>query len=163
MAHPFADLPATLAPKAPAVQKAPTKIATGLAQGTKVMTMDGAIPVEFLAEGDRIVTRAGVRRLVRLEVTEYDTPQTCHISASTLGHDKPEADVILGPATPVYIRDWRAKALYGRSQVLVHAGRLADGAFVAIEEGPKKMRFFTLVFDTPEIFYAEGLEIASAA
>ncbi len=163
MAHQHADLPAALAPKAPAVRKAPSKIASGLAQGTRVMTMDGAIPVEFLSPGDRIITRAGVRTLTRVDVCEYDAAQACHISASVLGHDKPEADVTVGPATPIYLRDWRAKALYGRSQVLVHAGRLADGEFVSIEDAPGKTRFFSLVFETQQVFYAEGLEIASAA
>lgn len=162
MAQNFADLPTALAPKAPALRKAPAKIADGIAQGTRVMTMDGSIPVEFLNEGDRIVTRAGMRKLKAVEVTEYDKARGCHISASVLGHDRPDADITVGPATPVYIRDWRAKALYGREQVLVQAGRLADGAYIALDEAPRKMRFFNLVFETREIFYAEGLEVASA-
>ncbi|MEX5729306.1 putative cupin superfamily protein [Rhodovulum iodosum] len=37
--------------------------ARDLAIGTIVLTMDGALPVEFLSPGDRIVTRAGARVL----------------------------------------------------------------------------------------------------
>lgn len=163
MDHNLADLSAMLAPGASVLRKDATKIADGLAQGTRVMTMDGMIPVEFLNEGDRIITRSGMRKLKAIEVSEYESAHTCKIPASVLGHDRPEADVTVGPATPVYIRDWRAKALYDRDQALVQAGRLADGEFIAIEQTPSAARFFNLVFDTREIFYAEGLEVASAS
>ena len=36
--------------------------------GTMVRTLDGLIPVEFLTPGDRIVTRAGARRLTSVSV-----------------------------------------------------------------------------------------------
>lgn len=95
--------------------------AAGLATGTNVMTLDGAIPVEFLSPGDRIITRSGMRRLVRLEAADFDDLCPCRISAAALGHDRPEADVELGPATPMHIRDWRAAALYGRNTAQVAA------------------------------------------
>ncbi|TCP61904.1 hypothetical protein EV663_10389 [Rhodovulum bhavnagarense] len=34
-----------------------------LCEGTIVLTLDGALPVEFLSVGDRIITRAGARIL----------------------------------------------------------------------------------------------------
>ena len=57
-------------------------LATGLALGTKVMTMTGVRPVEKLVEGDRIVTRTGASVLRRLMRTRgrgfrliFDAPQ----------------------------------------------------------------------------------------
>lgn len=47
----------------------------GLPVGTVVLTLDGALPVEFLSAGDRIVTRAGVRVLRRI-----DTPSRWNTS-----------------------------------------------------------------------------------
>ncbi|WP_460273319.1 hypothetical protein [Celeribacter sp. ULVN23_4] len=41
----------------------------GLLLGTKVMTADGALPVEYLEPGDRVITRAGMRTLL-----DIDTP-----------------------------------------------------------------------------------------
>ena len=37
--------------------------ATGLAPGTIIFTLEGALPVEYLSPGDRIITRAGMRVL----------------------------------------------------------------------------------------------------
>ncbi len=34
-----------------------------IATGTIIYTLDGALPVEYLAPGDRIITRAGMRVL----------------------------------------------------------------------------------------------------
>ncbi len=36
---------------------------TGLPPGTIIFTMEGALPIEFLCPGDRIITRAGMRVL----------------------------------------------------------------------------------------------------
>lgn len=49
------------------LRKAPPLTTPCLAAGTIVLTMDGALPVETLAPGDRIITRAGARvlRLIR--------------------------------------------------------------------------------------------------
>ncbi len=41
------------------------------------------------------------------------------ISASALGHDRPEADLFVAPDQQILIRDWRAKALYGRDVAMV--------------------------------------------
>ncbi len=44
------------------LSEAPPRV-TGLAPGTIIYTLDGALPVEFLSPGDRIITRAGMRPL----------------------------------------------------------------------------------------------------
>lgn len=54
----------------------------GLATGTVVFTLDGALPVEFLEPGDRIVTRAGARVLRRIDVVAG--------GGFVLGFDRPE-------------------------------------------------------------------------
>lgn len=55
---------------------------SGLPEGTIVLTLDGALPVEFLCPGDRIVTRAGMRVL-----RDIDTPAP-HLFS--LAFDRPE-------------------------------------------------------------------------
>ncbi|MBU2935504.1 MULTISPECIES: Hint domain-containing protein [Pacificibacter] len=44
----------------------------GILRGTHVLTADGTLPVEYLEAGDRIVTRAGMRTLRRLDIPAPD-------------------------------------------------------------------------------------------
>ncbi|WP_245990200.1 Hint domain-containing protein [Tabrizicola piscis] len=134
----------------------------GLMAGTQVRTLDGVLPVEFLEPGDRIVTRAGARRLVAVSVKQRRMAAVVRIRATTLGHDRPEQDLLLAPGQPVMIRDWRARALYGVEAAAIPASRLADGEFI-VTEVLRQVRLFTLRFDEDEVIYAEGLEVACPA
>jgi hypothetical protein len=131
----------------------------GVLAGTMVRTLDGILPVEYLGEGDRIVTRSGARRLVSVLVTVRRQMDLIRIRASTLGHDRPEQDLLLAPETAVVIQDWRAKALYGVPMAAVPAARLADGLHV-VAETHRDVRLFALRFDTDEVIFAEGLQLA---
>lgn len=134
----------------------------GLLAGTQIRTLDGLLPVEFLEPGDRIVTRAGSRRLMAVSVVQRRMARVVRIRASTLGHDRPEQDLLLGPGQPVMIRDWRARALYGIEAAPIPAMRLADGEFI-VTEVLRQVQLFTLRFAEDEVIYAEGLEIACPA
>lgn len=135
---------------------------SGLLVGTKVRTLDGILPVEYLEPGDRIVTRAGARRLVGVSVRVLDHADLIRIRASSLGHDRPDQDLLLSPDQPVVIRDWRARALYGAAVATIPAHRLVDGEFILAESLPLA-RLFSLHFEEDEVIYAEGLEIACPA
>ncbi|GAB5446792.1 Hint domain-containing protein [Gymnodinialimonas sp.] len=133
----------------------------GLAPGTTVLTMDGAIPVEFLNPGDRIITRRGVRKLkaVMRHTLPEGTPRVV-VSADALG-GKPANEITLMPGQRVLIRDWRAQALWGKDIAAPQAARLVDGDFIRTEtSGPQIM--LSLYLGAPEILYADGLELASA-
>ena len=132
--------------------------AGGLALGTQVMTMDGALPVEFLSPGDRILTRAGVRRLASVSVQLCQNVDMVRVRAGTLGFDRPCAETLVPLHQMVLIRDWRAQVLYGAPQALVAAGRLADGDLIRIET-VAEARIFTLAFETDVVIYAGGLEL----
>jgi hypothetical protein len=137
------------------------QLMTGMARGTVVLTLDGAMPVEFLVPGDRIITRDGARTLRAFGVAEV-TGTVVRIGARTLGHDRPEGDVLVGVDQGILLRDWRAKAMYGVPQVVVAARRMADGEMIRVEE-VQDLRLFTLAFDAPAVIYAGGLELACAA
>ena len=133
---------------------------SGLCAGTTVMTMDGEIPVEHLTEGDRIITRdSGMAVLRRITAVTCKT-RTVRIKAGSLGHTRPDRDMIVAPQAQIHIRDWRAEALFGSSAAIVSAGRLVDGEFLSFQE-PRDTTFYTLEFDRQHILYADGLEIAS--
>lgn len=130
--------------------------------GTMVRTLDGLIPVEYLTPGDRIVTRGGARRLTSVSVVMRKQVDLVRVKASTMGHDRPDQDLLLSPGQPVLIRDWRARALYGVAVAAIPVSRLADGEFIC-HETISNARLFTLRFDEDEVIYAEGLEIACPA
>ena len=134
----------------------------GMLAGTMVRTLEGVLPVEYLTPGDRIVTRAGMRRLASVSVVARKMVDLVRIRASTVGHDRPDQDLLLSPGQPVVIRDWRAQALYGVTAAAIPAARLADGEFVCLETH-RNVRLFTLRFDDEEVIYAEGLELACPA
>jgi hypothetical protein len=134
----------------------------GILAGTMVRTLEGVLPVDYLTPGDRIVTRNGARRLTSISVQSRKVFDLVRIRASTLGHDRPEQDLLVSPGQPILIRDWRAKALFGVPTAAIPAARLADGEFVCLESH-RQVRLFTLRFAEDEVIYAEGLELACPA
>ncbi|GAB4386827.1 Hint domain-containing protein [Albidovulum sp.] len=144
-----------------AADAAPAGATGGIAAGTVILTLEGALPVEFLEPGDRIITREGMRVLRAVRVGRYSGP-AIRVRAGALGHDRPEQDLVLAADTPVLIRDWRAQALFGAAQAVVPVSRLAEGEFIAPTRA-LSMRVHQLYFDRPQVVYAEGLEIACAA
>ncbi len=132
-----------------------------IAQGAGILTLDGLLPVEYLNPGDRIVTRAGAMRLRAVHVSVAQVP-LIRVAPSALGHDRPDQALLLAPDTEVLVRDWRAKAMFGKTQALVPISRLVDGDYVTRVPGSKR-RLFSLEFDTPQVVYADGVEIGCAA
>lgn len=138
------------------------KVNAGLIAGTSVMTLEGELPVEHLAPGDRIITRdTGMAVLRDIRVSEVEMA-TIRIKAGSLGHTRPDRDMTVGPDTLIHIRDWRAEALYGQKSAMIPARRLTDGEFVA-EQPVEIVKVFELIFDRQHILYADGIEVASTA
>lgn len=131
----------------------------GMLAGTTVLTLDGALPVEYLSPGDRVLTRAGARRIAQIEVTVVRHARMVKIAHDTLGAGKPQDDVTVSAAQGILLRDWRAKALYGTAQAVVQASRLVDGCYIK-SETLAEARLYTLVFAEPCVIYAGGLELA---
>ncbi len=139
---------------------AATHLQTGLIAGTSILTLDGALPVEHLAPGDRIITRdSGVAILKSVRVRKT-IARMVRIKAGTLGTTRPEGDVVLPADQGILIRDWRAKAIYGEERAIVPAAQLIDGEFIAELSSAAQVTLFELEFDTPHIVYADGLELS---
>ena len=134
----------------------------GITVGTTVLTLEGELPVQFLAPGDRVITRSGARMLKSVEVLVLRDADMIRVSASALGHDRPEADCFIAPGQKIMLRDWRAKALYGQDVAMIEAQRLCDGDYIR-PETVTEIRVFTLKFDRDEVIYAGGLELACEA
>lgn len=136
--------------------------AEGILCGTRIRTLDGDLPVEFLEPGDRVITRNGAVRLMSVTTHLRRSCAVVRLGASTIGHRRPEADLMLSPGQRVMIRDWRARSLYGSASAAVPAARLADGELVR-HEILSLARLFALHFAEDEVIYAEGQELACLA
>ncbi len=151
----------SVAETSPLSQAPARQTVTGIGAGTLVMTADGALPVEFLNPGDRVVTRSGMRVLRRIHMHRY-SGRAIRVSRGALGHDRPDRDLTLPESTQILLRDWRAETLFGTGQALVPISRIADGEFIA-NGRVRGMHVYELQFDTPQVVYAEGVELAAGA
>jgi len=132
------------------------QVSAGLARSTRVLTLEGTLPVDYLSPGDRVLTRGGARVLRRVHAGRV-AGQMVRLRAGVLGEGRPEGELLLAPGTGVLIRDWRALALYGASQAMVPVRRLIDGDFIAAVN-VRDLPVYALEFDAPQVIYAEGIE-----
>ena len=132
----------------------------GIALGTIVLTLDGALPVEHLMPGDRVITRnSGSAALSAIRC--HSAPRrACLIRPNVLGFGRPEGAVITSSDQKILLRDWRARAIWGADQVLVPVSRLVDGEFIS-DAGMSDAPLFELLFDSPQVIYAGGLELGA--
>ena len=131
----------------------------GMLAGTSVLTFEGAIPVEYLCIGDRVVTRHGAARITGIEVTAVQNARIVRIGSDTLGIETPHEAVTMAAAQTIAVRGWRAQTLCGAEQAMVAASRLADGEYIKAET-LAEARLFKLTFAEPTLIYAGGLMLA---
>lgn len=131
----------------------------GFVSGTILLSQDGEMPVEFLSPGDRIITRdAGMIQLQAIHRRRVIT-RAISFTAGSLGHTRPDQDLILPAGQMVLIRDWRAQAMFGRPQVMVRADALVDDGFIR-DLGLQKMTLYQLQFYDLHVLYVGGMEVA---
>jgi hypothetical protein len=131
----------------------------GIVAGSIIFTSDGEIPVEYLSPGDKVVTRdAGMVKLVETFIHRISAPAVA-IKAGSLGHTRPDQNVIIPAEQQILIRDWRAQSMFGKPQAIVQAGQLVDGEFI-LDLGIRDLHLVHLTFERPHVIYADGLEIS---
>ena len=131
---------------------------TGLATGTVVLTLDGALPVEHLFAGDRIITRdAGAQTLLALEWVDVAAGQVVAVDPAALGRVWPAGRVVLGAGQAVLLR-----GRSHRAAVLTPVWRLIDGARIRPAGGTGIVRLYRPILGRPHVIYAGGLELAAA-
>ncbi|MCF6443379.1 Hint domain-containing protein [Nereida sp. MMG025] len=132
----------------------------GFTAGTDIMTADGMIPVEFLEVGDRVITRDS--GMARLEIIQKISVRSdmIKIAAGAFGKGRPVRDMLMPAGQNIYLRDWRAKAVFGAPRVAVPAHRLVDGEYLQ-KAGHARLILFRLGFERAHILYASGMEVIS--
>ncbi|OYX24749.1 MAG: hypothetical protein B7Z10_08420 [Rhodobacterales bacterium 32-66-7] len=138
------------------------RVTGGFLAGTMVFTAEGAMPVEYLAPGDRVVTRSGLLPLVSVSSRRLASAALIRIRAATQAPTVPSRDLFLCPDQLVLLRDWRAQILFGQTVAAVAAARLVDGEYV-VREKRRDAWFFSPAFETEAVIFAEGQEVGLTA
>ncbi|APX90359.1 hypothetical protein BV394_11990 [Brevirhabdus pacifica] len=143
----------------------------GLLEGTQVRTPCGPRRVENVRPGDLIVTRSNglqpVRMVWRRSLSQdrmRAEPERApvRLKPRAVGPMMPQQDLVLAPEHPILIPGYRLDGVSDTAGGLMAAGALAgtsDAAYV--DRSMERARLFSLVFDTPQIFVANGLPVAS--
>jgi hypothetical protein len=133
----------------------------GIVERALVTTPRGAMRIEDLRPGNRIISRShGAVPLLRIEKQSLVT-RGIYVFAGSIGHHRSDRDTLLPFGQPVMVRDWRAWALFGKSEVVVPAWRLIDGEHVR-DLGFMAMTVYRLFSHGPEVIYADGMELGTA-
>lgn len=143
-------------------------LAGGFVAGTPILTLDGELPVQFLAPGDRVVTRSGTRTIAEVEVRVVYGATLVRLSPAALGQGRPGEDLFVAPGQRLQLPVWPAGATAGAtggatagasaSPGVVAAERLADGQSIRTET-VAEVRLYALRFASEEVVYAAGLEL----
>ncbi len=134
----------------------------GVTPGSIILTLAGETLIEDVKPGDRVITRDSGTAVVTGVSKQRLTCHAVRILAGSLGDTRPDRDVVLPADQPVLVRDWRAKALFGKRQAVARAASLVDGEFIT-REGIRTLTLFEIQFDAPHVIYADGLELAVQA
>lgn len=130
----------------------------GLLATTWVLTRRGEVRAADLTAGDHLITRSGGFSEVLGTSWAIQRARAVIIKAGSLGHTRPGCDLILPSCQRILVRDWRARALFGRSESLAEVSRLVDGEFIR-NLGEQDLGLVFLRLANSEVIYAGGLEL----
>jgi hypothetical protein len=134
-------------------------LASDVAAGTLVLTLDGAIPVEYLNAGDRIITRTGAQTLLG---TRTRVVADCPMIRISNPAGSPHADLLLPPDQAILVHNWQSRSLTGNTQATIAAHSLVDDEFIRHETVAAQC-VVRLEFSTAVVVYAGHLQLALPA
>ncbi len=159
---PHADYTLVAIDDAPEDVRLADLLCVSFARGTMITLPDGCQQaIESLQPGMRVLTRdhgpQPVRWLGRATLRAVGAFAPVVITTGTLGN---LADLIVSPHHRVFLYQRQRRAGLQTAELLVQAKHLTDGEQVFQREGGF-VDYFSLVFDSHEIIYAEGVPAES--
>ncbi len=122
--------------------------------GTRIVTTRGAVAVEALAVGDRVVTASGGQRPITwighrdLDLSNHVNPEMARpirVTAGALGYHVPVRDLVVSPDHAFWI-----------DGVLVQAKDLVDGALIKPDLSMRQLTYWHVELDAHDVLLAEG-------
>lgn len=127
----------------------------GFCAGTRIVTMQGELPVERLVAGAAVLTLSGagppLKPVLRLARIPAGAAPPVRILAGALDPGVPVRDMCVGAGHGIAIED-----MAGR-QRLVPAGLLVNGASIRHEAGMAGLARFAIELAAPDLVMANGL------
>lgn len=132
------------------------------ARGTMITLGDGTQhPIEDLTVGERVLTRdhgaQEVRWVGHVTLRAVGAYAPVVISAGVMGN---AGDLVVSQHHRMFLYQRRRAGGVPKSEILVQAKHLANGADIFVREGGF-VDYYSLVFDAHEIIYAEGIPAES--
>lgn len=142
---------------------------TGLCAGANLRTPCGERRVEFIREGDLVVTRDNGLQPVAMIWTQTITttelaadPSLAPVSLAprAIGPMMPQKPLKVGGAHRLLIPGWRIDDEPDTENCLV-AARDVLGLELGSDAGDNDLTYYNIVFDTPQVFCANGMPVES--
>lgn len=136
-----------------------------LGASAMVATAEGALPVEWLRPGDRVLTRDnGFQPLLCLARVEYGapTPPPFLLPADALGPHLPERPLLLAPWQRVLLAAPELQFWFGESEMFARADALVEAFQIARQAAPAMQRLFALICAVQEVIQVDRLWLETA-
>lgn len=120
-------------------------------KGTLIATINGAVPVQDLKVGDSVLTAdhgyQSIRWVGRRTVSARGEHAPIRITKGALGNERV---LIVSPQHKIVVTGWRAKLLFGETEILVAAKSLVNGDSIHVQR-QSKVEYCQIIFDQYEI------------
>jgi hypothetical protein len=138
--------------------------------GTAIRTAGGAVAVEALRPGDRVLTRDDGPQEVLWTGRSHVSGARLHVSPGlrpvrfrmgALGVGRPDRDLVVSPGHRMLVQGPAARALYGTDEVLMTAADLVDGGAVSVDHVLREVTYVHLLLERHQVVWANGLPTES--
>jgi len=136
--------------------------------GTRLRTPEGAVAIENLGPGDKVLTRddgpqevqwTGQRRMSGARLFAMPSQRPIRIRAGALGLHRPDADLVVSPEHRVIVKGAAARDLFAQPEVLVCASDLIGDARVTVDHSMRETWYVHLMLERHQVVWANGLEV----
>lgn len=138
--------------------------------GTRIATPDGAIRIDDLREGDRVLTKdngpqevlwIGARRMTGARLFAMPRLRPIRFRAGALGIEMPDDELIVSPEHRMVVHGEVAQALFNTDEVLVQARDLINGRTVTVDSQLREVTYVHLLLPAHQVVWANGVETES--